>query len=93
MKLASLKDADPARGRDGRLVVVSNDLAWYADATHIAPTLQALPPRDRIVLHLRFVEDLTQAEIAERVGVSQMHVSRLIRRALERLRTVADHSG
>jgi len=59
----------------------------------IAPTLRALPPRDRIVLHLRFVEDLTQAEIAERVGVSQMHVSRLIRRALERLRTVAEHAG
>ena len=59
----------------------------------IAPTLQALPPRDRIVLHLRCVEDLTQAEIAERVGVSQMHVSRLIRRALERLRTVAEHAG
>jgi RNA polymerase sigma-B factor len=59
----------------------------------IAPTLAALPSRDRIVLHLRFVEDLTQAEIAERVGVSQMHVSRLIRRALERLRTVADHAG
>jgi fumarylacetoacetate (FAA) hydrolase len=36
MKLASLKG-----GRDGRLVVVSNDLAWYADASHIAPTLQA----------------------------------------------------
>ncbi|MBN8806111.1 MAG: fumarylacetoacetate hydrolase family protein [Sphingopyxis terrae] len=36
MKLASLK-----AGRDGRLVVVSDDLAWYADATHIAPTLQA----------------------------------------------------
>ncbi len=36
MKLASLKS-----GRDGRLVVVSNDLAWYADAAHIAPTLQA----------------------------------------------------
>jgi RNA polymerase sigma-B factor len=59
----------------------------------IAPTLQALPARDRIVLHLRFVEDLTQAEIAERVGVSQMHVSRLIRRALDRLRAVAEHSG
>jgi RNA polymerase sigma-B factor len=59
----------------------------------IAPTLAALPARDRVVLHLRFVEDLTQAEIAERVGVSQMHVSRLIRRALERLRTVAEHSG
>ncbi|MCU0728669.1 MAG: FAA hydrolase family protein, partial [Sphingopyxis sp.] len=36
MKLASLK-----HGRDGRLVVVSNDLAWCADARHIAPTLQA----------------------------------------------------
>ena len=59
----------------------------------IAPTLRALPPRDRIVLHLRFVEDLTQAEIADRVGVSQMHVSRLIRRALERLRTVAEHAS
>jgi RNA polymerase sigma-B factor len=59
----------------------------------IAPTLAALPARDRAVLRLRFVEDLTQAEIAERVGVSQMHVSRLIRRALERLRTVAEHAA
>jgi RNA polymerase sigma-B factor len=59
----------------------------------IEPTLQALPARDRVVLHLRFVEDLTQAEIADRVGVSQMHVSRLIRRALERLRRVAEHSA
>jgi RNA polymerase sigma-B factor len=67
------------------------DLVEYG-AT-IAPTLQALPPRDRIVLHLRFAEDLTQAEIAARVGVSQMHVSRLIRRALERLRAVAERSG
>jgi RNA polymerase sigma-B factor len=56
----------------------------------IAPALRALPARDRLVLHLRFVEDLTQSEIAARVGVSQMHVSRLIRRALERLRTVAE---
>jgi len=59
----------------------------------IAPTLRALPDRDRIVLHLRFVEDLTQSEIAERIGVSQMHVSRLIRRALTRLRAVADASS
>jgi RNA polymerase sigma-B factor len=67
------------------------ELVEYGAA--IAPTLQALPARDRVVLHLRFVEDMTQAEIAERVGVSQMHVSRLIRRALERLRSVAEHSG
>jgi RNA polymerase sigma-B factor len=64
------------------------ELAEYA-AT-IGPELRALPARDRLVLHLRFVEDLTQSEIAERIGVSQMHVSRLIRRALEQLRTGID---
>jgi len=55
----------------------------------IAPTLRALPARERLILHLRFNEDMTQSEIAALIGVSQMHVSRLIRRALERLRTVA----
>jgi RNA polymerase sigma-B factor len=60
--------------------------------TTIAATLDALPDRDRLVLKLRFVDDMTQSEIAERVGVSQMQVSRLIRRALERLRTVAESS-
>src|SRR5436190_2017192 len=57
----------------------------------IAPTLKALSARERLILHLRFVEDMTQSEIAERIGVSQMHVSRLIRRSLARLRTVAEH--
>ena len=66
------------------------ELVEYAAA--IAPTVRALPERDRLVLRLRFDEDLTQLEIAERIGVSQMHVSRLIRRALARLRTVADAS-
>jgi RNA polymerase sigma-B factor len=61
-------------------------------AATIAPALQALSPRDRLILHLRFSDDLTQSEIAERIGVSQMHVSRLIRRALTRLRTVAKAS-
>jgi RNA polymerase sigma-B factor len=56
----------------------------------IAPTLKALPKRDQLVLHLRFAEDMTQSQIAERIGVSQMQVSRLIRRALARLRTVAE---
>jgi RNA polymerase sigma-B factor len=48
-------------------------------------TIAALPERERLILSLRFEEDLTQAEIAERVGVSQMHVSRLLRRSLDRL--------
>jgi len=58
--------------------------------TAIEPTVRALPLRDRLVLKLRFEEDLTQLEIAERIGVSQMHVSRLIRRALKRLQAVAN---
>jgi RNA polymerase sigma-B factor len=53
------------------------------------PALHVLPERERLIVHLRFAEDLTQSEIAERIGVSQMHVSRLLRRALSRVRTVA----
>jgi RNA polymerase sigma-B factor len=56
-------------------------------------TLEALPVRERAILRLRFVEDMTQAEIAERVGVSQMHVSRLLRRSLERLSAVGASTG
>jgi RNA polymerase sigma-B factor len=48
-------------------------------------TIAALPERERLILRLRFEADMTQAEIAERVGVSQMHVSRLLRRSLDRL--------
>ncbi len=48
--------------------------------------LDKLPSRDRRVLQMRFVEDRTQSEIAARVGVSQMQVSRILRRTLERLR-------
>jgi RNA polymerase sigma-B factor len=55
-------------------------------------TLQALPERDRLVLRLRFVDDMTQSEIADRIGVSQMQVSRILRRALARLQAVADAS-
>ena len=66
------------------------ELVEYTSA--IGPTMRALPERDRLVLKLRFEDDLTQLEIAEQIGVSQMHVSRLIRRALKRLRTVAEAS-
>ena len=58
-------------------------------AATIAPALRDLDERDRRILHMRFLEDLTQSEIAARIGVSQMHVSRLIRRALARLEAAA----
>jgi RNA polymerase sigma-B factor len=52
--------------------------------------IRALPDRDRTIVRLRFDDGLTQSQIAERIGVSQMHVSRLLRRALDRLRVVAE---
>jgi RNA polymerase sigma-B factor len=52
----------------------------------LRPLLEALPERERTVLLLRFFESLTQTQIAERVGISQMHVSRLLAKSLARLR-------
>lgn len=57
------------------------------DAT-VATALEHIPTRERQLLRLRFVEDLTQTEIARRAGISQMQVSRLLRRSLERLRVL-----
>jgi RNA polymerase sigma-B factor len=51
--------------------------------------MSVLTPRDREVLRLRFEEDLTQSEIGERIGVSQMHISRIIRQAIAQLRDAA----
>jgi len=58
------------------------------DAT-LASVLAHIPPRERRILRLRFLEDLTQMEIAARVGVSQMQVSRLLRQSLDHLRALA----
>jgi RNA polymerase sigma-B factor len=55
----------------------------------IAETWRGLPAVEQRVVQLRFVEDLTQREIGERIGFSQMHVSRLLRRALTRLQSAA----
>jgi RNA polymerase sigma-B factor len=52
----------------------------------LAPAMSQLDPRERLILHLRFFEGLTQTQIAARVGISQMHVSRLIRKSIENLR-------
>lgn len=52
----------------------------------LAPAMARLGPRERLILHLRFYAGMTQTEIATRVGISQMHVSRLIRKSIEDLR-------
>jgi len=56
----------------------------------IAKGLPSLSERERLVLKLRFVDDMTQSQIAERIGHSQMHVSRILRAALERLREAVE---
>jgi RNA polymerase sigma-B factor len=56
------------------------------DRAVLAPGFRVLDPRERQILHLRFFKGLTQSQIAQQVGISQMHVSRLIRRALEKIR-------
>jgi RNA polymerase sigma-70 factor (sigma-B/F/G subfamily) len=61
-------------------------LELAVDLVALRPVLAALPSRDRQILHLRFYEELTQQQIAERIGVSQMQVSRLLRACLLRLR-------
>jgi RNA polymerase sigma-B factor len=61
----------------------------------LAPALALLPPREQSILRMRFVEGLTQSEIAASIGVSQMHVSRLLAASLEvlRRRIGQDHPG
>jgi RNA polymerase sigma-B factor len=73
----SLGDDDP------RFELVELDLT-------VASALRQLEPRDRTILHMRFVQELTQTQIAAKVGVSQMQVSRLLRRSLDQLRELAE---
>lgn len=71
--------ADTLGEEDGSLESVENHEA-------LQPLLRALPPRERTILMLRFFGNMTQSQIAERVGISQMHVSRLLAQTLEKLR-------
>ncbi len=63
------------------------------DRTLLLPGFRMLDARERKIMHLRFYAGLTQSEIAAEVGISQMHVSRLIRRSLDRMREGIEHQG
>jgi RNA polymerase sigma-B factor len=75
-------DLDPLES----LGEIEHEYEGSEDRAVLAPGLRALDDRERRILHLRFFEGLTQSQIAQQVGISQMHVSRLIRRALEKIR-------
>jgi RNA polymerase sigma-B factor len=67
-----------------------HDLELVDAVATTSEAIKQLPPRERRVLQLRFVEDLTQTEIAEQIGVSQMQISRLLRKSLTRLRELTE---
>jgi RNA polymerase sigma-B factor len=80
-------------GATSRLEALGSDderLNMVDDQATISAATRHLPRRERQILYLRFGEDLTQTEIAERVGVSQMQVSRLLRKSLAQLRALTE---
>ena len=99
---ATLSLSSPAGGGDDgdldpleSLGEIEHQYEVSEDRAVLAPGLRALDDRERKILHLRFYEGLTQSQIAQQVGISQMHVSRLIRRALEKIRDeiAAEHTA
>ena len=88
---------EPAGGADGEpgalgasLGGEDPELELVESRDVVANSVRTLTPRERRVLYLRFVDDLTQTEIGEAIGVSQMQVSRILRHSLERSRSYAE---
>lgn len=84
---------DAPRGTDDRTWAATlgeedDRYELFDDLDAIRPLVQSQSKRDREILRLRFYEDLTQREIAERTGISQMHVSRILSNCLEKLRVL-----
>jgi RNA polymerase sigma-B factor len=86
---AALSSDAGAEGETVLADVIGEDdpgLELVDDLSSLAPLIAELDDRERQIIHMRFVEERTQAEIGEELGISQMHVSRLISRMLRRLR-------
>jgi RNA polymerase sigma-B factor len=75
-----------AQTRGDTVGVMDSDYERAEDRATLQEALKQIPSRDRQVLRMRFMEDRTQSDIAAHIGVSQMQVSRILRRAIERLR-------
>lgn len=85
--------ADDAGWVAAALAVHDRTADLVDDHDELRRLLDALPERERTIVYLRFFEGLTQSQIATQVGVSQMHVSRLLQRSLIKLRDVAREAG
>jgi RNA polymerase sigma-B factor len=86
---APRSDRDDGRTLGDSLGCEERGFTLAEDRAMLEQLMSVLTPRDREVLRLRFEEDLTQSEIGERIGVSQMHISRIIRQAIAQLRDAA----
>ncbi|MEU0355271.1 SigB/SigF/SigG family RNA polymerase sigma factor [Streptomyces cyaneofuscatus] len=87
-------DAEPAGAGRGtplteRIGAWDSALDVAVDREAVKPGLRKLAERERLILYLRFFRDMTQSSIAERLGISQMHVSRLLNQSCERVRADA----
>ncbi|MFE3036587.1 RNA polymerase sigma factor SigF [Streptomyces canus] len=84
---ATINGAEEGEGALADFIGIDDAALELVEDFHaLAPMIAELDERDRRILHMRFVEELTQAQIGEHLGVSQMHVSRLLSRTLARLR-------
>ena len=84
------EDDDTGDGIGAAFGVEDVGFSEAEDAATVQHLMRVLNDREREVLRLRFAEDLTQAEIGERIGVSQMHVSRIIRQAITQLQRAVE---
>jgi RNA polymerase sigma-B factor len=87
---AGRPDDESATSPAQRLGELDDELLAVDDRVAVSEMLSVLPEREQNIVYLRFFEGLTQSEIAERVGISQMHVSRLLARSLE---TLGEHAS
>lgn len=87
--------ADPGDERDQWRLQgeVDSGFDMAEDSAFLSRALNALPDRERALVRLRFEEDLSQSEIGRKLGISQMHVSRLLRRALARMEAIATETA
>ena len=85
---AGFESEEGARRLEPSIGVQDGDLELIPERAEIADALERLPGRERIVLRLRFFEGQTQREVGERIGTSQMQISRIEQRALARLRSL-----
>jgi RNA polymerase sigma-B factor len=90
---APARNAEDPDARGIQIAVEDVGFAFVEDAAMLDGLLRALPVRERQVLQLRFRDDLTQSEIGEITGISQMQVSRVIRSALTQIQASANPPG